>query len=214
MKAHSGWNGFRRNRALPLRVMRLGLVLIAATVSSAVHAQSPSEQMHLHLDPAATEIHYTLKATMHSVKGNFRLKSGEVTVDTKTGAVQGKIEVDLTSGTSGNDSRDDRMKREILETDKFPLATFEVEKSAGFNTAAASQTISVDGVFTLHGSPHPMTMQIMLARDAGSDHGVTATTSFKIPYIAWGIKDPSIPFVHVDKEVTVEITAKGTLQAQ
>jgi hypothetical protein len=29
-----------------------------------------------------------------------------------------------------------------------------------------------------------------------------------------GIKDPSIPFVHVDKEVMIEIAAKGTLKAQ
>jgi hypothetical protein len=56
---------------------------------------------------------------MHSVKGSFHLKAGEVMVDSKTGAVQGKIEVDLTSGTSGNDGRDDRMKREILETTSF-----------------------------------------------------------------------------------------------
>ena len=204
----------RRKGALLFRALCVASILIAAEIALPVSAQTPPGSLHLRLDPATTEIHFTLKATMHTVKGSFLLKSGELTIDTKTGGVQGKIEVDLTSGASGNDNRDERMKGEILETDKFPLATFELQKATGFNAAATRQTVSVDGVFTLHGSPHPLTMQIMLTLDGASGPNIAATTNFKIPYIAWGIKDPSIPFVHLEKEVTIDIAAKGTLQPQ
>jgi polyisoprenoid-binding protein YceI len=138
-------------------------------------------------------------------------------VNAATGEAQGLIAVDVDSGASGNDSRDGRMKRDLLETARYPLATFEPQKVTGFSATAATQTISVAGSFTLHGSAHPMTLQFAVTLNrAGpattSPAAATATTSFKIPYVAWGIKDPSIPFVHVEKEVTIDIAARGTLQ--
>lgn len=176
------------------------------------HAQATPQSVHIHLDPATTEIHFILKDTLHTVKGTFRLKSGDVTVNAATGEAQGLIAVDVDSGASGNDSRDGRMKRDLLETAKYPLATFEPQKVTGFSASATTQTISVAGNFTLHGAAHPMTLQFAVTQNGASPAATTAATSFKIPYVAWGIKDPSIPFVHVEKEVTIDIAAKGTLQ--
>ena len=69
--------------------------------------------------------------------------------------------------------------------------------------------------FGLHQSgkcySHPLRLQFTVIRTDGL---TTATTHFMIPNVAWGIKNPSIPFVKVDKEVAMDIVAKGALSGE
>jgi polyisoprenoid-binding protein YceI len=185
------------------------ILLLSASLCGAAQQPVP-DKVHLHLDPAATEIHFTLKDAIHTVHGTFRLKSGELDIDTHNGNAQGLISVDTDSGASGNDTRDGKMKRDYLETGKFPMATFEVQKVTNFNPAADTQKITVSGIFTLHGGSHPMSLEFAVNRTGTA---VTATTHFSIPYVAWGIKDPSVTFIKVEKEVTMDVTGKGSLSA-
>ena len=191
---------------------RLAFLLIAVSVFSLrVTAQSTPASIHLHLDPATTEVHFALKSTLHTVHGSFHMDSGEITVAPSTGEAQGRIAININSGISGNETRDNRMKREILEATSFPVAAFEARKVRGLNTTASTQTITVEGTLTLHGTAHPMTLQLAVTLNGVR---ASATGSFRIPYVAWGIKAPSVPFIHVEKEVTVDLIAKGTLQIQ
>ena len=38
-----------------------------------------------------------------------------------------------------------------------------------------------------------------------------ATGTFTIPYVQWGLKDPSTFMIHVNKEVQIDLTLTGTL---
>jgi polyisoprenoid-binding protein YceI len=185
-------------------------LVLTATLTSAALAQQP-DKYHLHLDPATTEVHYTLKDTVHTVKGTFHLTSGDIVFSPGSGQAHGQFSVNTGSGASGNDTRDGRMKRDFLEVPKFPVATFDAQKVTGYNPSADNQTISVDGTMTLHGAGHPLTLTFAVTRN-GTE--ATATTHFVIPYVAWGIKDPSIPFIKVEKEVAMDIVAKGTLSTE
>ena len=190
---------------------RFGLLFVLAALSSAdVCAQQVASEK-LHLDPSATEVHFTLKDTLHTVRGSFHLKAGDIVFNPQSGEAEGLISVDAGSGSSGNDTRDGRMKREFLEVTSFPVATFTPQKVSGFNPAASSQKISVAGTMTLHGGSHPMTLEFTVTQEGTA---TTATARFAIPYVDWGIKNPSIPFVKVEKEVTMDIVAKGTLTAE
>jgi len=189
----------------PRRNFALSVFLLAFPIL--VAAQQP-EKVRLHLDPAATEVHFTLKDTLHTVRGAFHMKSGDIEFNPQSGEAKGQIVVETTSGASGNDTRDGKMKRDYLEVPKFPVATFEAQKVTGFSTSPGAQKVTVSGVFTLHGGSHPLTLEFAVTHDGAL---VNATTSFKIPYVAWGIKDPSVAFVKVEKEVTMDIAAKGNL---
>jgi polyisoprenoid-binding protein YceI len=165
-------------------------------------------KLHLHLDPAQTEVHFTLKDTIHTVHGTFKMSAGAIDFDPQTGDASGEIAVDTGSGASGNDSRDGKMKREYLEVPNFPVATYEVEHVNGYDAGKQIQKITVNGTMTLHGAKHALVMEFALSKDG---QATVAVTHFLIPYVAWGIKDPSNAFIHVEKEVLMEITARGTM---
>ena len=83
-----------------------------------------AQQTELKLDPAKTRIDWTLGATMHTVEGSFRLKSGDIVFNPKTGEASGELIVDATSGDSGNKKRDADMNKNVLESAKYPEIVF------------------------------------------------------------------------------------------
>lgn len=164
--------------------------------------------MTLHFDPAATTINWTLKDILHTVHGTFRLKGGLLTLDEKTGIAEGEIIVETASGESGNDTRDRRMKDDILESKKYPEAIFHPEKVTGFVNTGHTQTVTVEGTFTIHGVDHPLFLQVKATVEGNT---VTAHSSFEVPYVSWGMKDPSTLMLRVGKVVQVDVDAHATL---
>lgn len=171
-------------------------------------ASLPAQQLQLTLDPARTTIDWTLGATLHTVHGTFKLKSGSVLFDPNTGNASGEIVVDATSGQTDNQSRDNKMHNEVLESKRYPQITFLPQHVAGKFDEKGASNLQVQGVFRIHGADHDMTLA-MAVQANGSD--VTATSDFNIPYQAWGIKNPSTLFLKVDNYVQIKIAAAGKL---
>ena len=188
-------------------VLAVAAILAAPLVPAALAQQT---KLHLRLDPAQTEVHFTLKDTIHTVHGTFRMSAGAIDFDPQTGDASGQIVIDTGSGASGNDTRDGKMKREYLEVPSFPVATYEVSHVNNYDPQQTTQKITVNGTMTLHGAKHALVMEFALSRDG---QATVAATHFLIPYVAWGIKDPSNAFIHVEKEVLVEVTARGTIDS-
>jgi polyisoprenoid-binding protein YceI len=188
----------------PLCTAVLLTVLFAA---AAAYAQSP--KVTVNLDPAASEIRWKLTGNAHDTHGIFRLKGGQVTFDPATGEAQGELLVDLASGESGNSSRDSRMQSDVLESAKYPQASFHPTKITGTVKAEASQTVTAEGTFTIHGADHPLKLEILVKVDGDR---ATATTHFSVPYVAWGMKDPSTFLLRVGKDVNIDVVAQGTVE--
>jgi polyisoprenoid-binding protein YceI len=187
-----------------------GLLSLALCIgASAQSSPQAGQKVTVHFDPGATQIHWTLSDPLHTVHGTFALKGGLVTFDPQTGMAQGEILIDMTSGESGSHARDSHMHKDVLESEKFPQAIFHPEKVTGSIHSGSTQSVTVSGTFTIHGSDHPLelAMQIQIA-----DKNATATTHFVIPYVAWGMKDPSTFVLRVGKQVDVDVTAKGTVE--
>ena len=70
----------------------------------------------LQLDPATTQVNFTLGDVLHTVHGTFKLKRGTVKFDPASGHASGLVVVDSTSGDSGSRARDHKMHTEILES--------------------------------------------------------------------------------------------------
>jgi polyisoprenoid-binding protein YceI len=184
-----------------------GLALAAAIMALALPLDA--QQYVVNLDAAHTTIEYTLDSTLHTVHGTFKLKSGEIHFDASTGKVSGRVVVDATSGDSGNKSRDKKMHQEVLESRKYPEITFTPQHMSGtFNPSATSQ-LELSGTFQLQGQDHPLTATISVEPAQGSV--VNSAVHFTIPYIKWGLKDPSTWLLHASDTVALEIQAAAQL---
>ena len=160
------------------------------------------------LDPAKTTVDFTLDATLHTVHGSFRAKGGSIRFDPESGQASGKIEVDATTGESGNGSRDHKMHKEVLESDKYPDISFSPSKITG--KAASGSSLQIQGIFRIHGADHPLTLSVPIDI-SGSQ--VSAKFHFVVPYVEWGMKNPSTLVLRVGKEVSIDILAVGNLNA-
>ena len=173
-----------------------------------VAAMAPAQEQSFELDPAKTTVSFTLGDVLHTVHGTFKAKSGTVRFDPSSGTASGSIVVDATSGDSGNSMRDHKMHKEILESNKYPEITFSPTRITG--TVTRGSTIQVEGIFRIHGADHPLTLAVPIAMDGGN---LTATLHFAVPYVAWGMKNPSTFILRVNKEVEIDIVAVGHLAA-
>lgn len=182
---------------------------MAALTSTAV-ATVGAQQMRVTLDPATTQINFTLAATLHTVHGTFKLKSGQVQWDAATGHATGSIVIDATSGNTDNASRDKNMHNQVLESAKFPEITFTPSEIKGALNREGSSQLEAVGVIRIHGQDHDQTLKLAVAQAAGGT--VETTTQFLIPYVKWGIKDPSTFLLHVADTVNVEIQAGASIQ--
>ena len=198
-----------------MKLIRASVVLRASVVMMVVFAvvvgsaQTSASTVTLHFDPAETTINWTLADVLHTVRGTFKLSSGTVTFDEATGAAGGELVVETASGESGNNTRDRRMKADVLQSTAYPEAIFHPKKITGMIREGQTQTITVEGIFSVHGADHPLTLHVQVS-EAG--RMLTAKTSFAVPYVAWGMKDPSTFVLRVGKEVNLDIDAKATLQ--
>lgn len=195
-------NGYKP-RKLMSRWLCVGLLLfVPGLCSEAVLAH----EMTLELDPANTRIEFTLAATLHTVHGTFALKRGTIHFNPSTGSASGLIVVDAASGDTGNKGRDHKMHEEILESQRYSEITFTPSKMSGTVELPGDSNVQVDGIFKLHGTDHPMTLTLPVQ---GKGNSLSARTHITIPYIAWGLKNPSTFLLHVSDKVEVDVTAVG-----
>src|SRR5207245_2257596 len=112
--------------------------------------QPPASEIFLRLDPAQSKVHWTLESTVHTVHGSFAFKKGNLQLDTSTGKASGEIVVDATSGTSGNDGRDKKMHKEVLESGKYAEVIFRPDHVEGKITPQGISNAQVHGLFVVH----------------------------------------------------------------
>jgi polyisoprenoid-binding protein YceI len=184
------------------------LVVLSALPQHAAPRPSTGEIV-LGLDPAQSKVHWTLDSTVHTVHGSFTFKKGTLQLDTSTGKASGEIIVDAASGNSGNDSRDRKMHNEVLESGRYAEVIFRPDRVEGKIAPQGKFTVQVHGLLALHGSEHELSVPVQ-AEFAGDRW--TGTAKFNVPFIDWGLKNPSNFFLKVNHAVELELEMKGSLQ--
>ncbi|HEY7098015.1 MAG TPA: YceI family protein [Terriglobales bacterium] len=185
------------------RVAVCGVFFCTATLAVA--------QMHdvvLEFQPAKTVVNYTLGASLHTVHGTFQLKRGRIQYSLGNGSISGEIVIDATTGQSGNDGRDHKMHEEIIESGKYSEITFRPDRVEGRLVAEKSSTLQVHGMFSVHGAEHEVTLPIQVQISSSQ---WSVDTNFQIPYLKWGMKNPSKFLLRVEPEVAIAIHATGAV---
>ena len=155
-----------------------------------------------------SKVEFTLTAVLHTVHGSFRVKGGELKIDAAAGKASGSIVIDATTADTGNRTRDSKMHEEILESGKYPEIQFTVQSMRGNVPTDGASEVQLTGVMTLHGSDHPITVAVPLRV---ADGRATADVSFVVPYVQWGLKNPSTFLLKVGDTVDLKVHAVGSL---
>jgi len=187
---------------------RMFVVLAGVAAASLWPPQAGAAERTLELDGAHSEVAFDLPATGHDVHGLISLKRGEIRFDDEAGTASGEIVLDAGTALSGNESRDETIRDDVFEAAKFPEIRFVAERVEGRVAAEGTSEIRLVGNVRLHGTDHPLTMKAKVV--AHGSH-VSAETEFPVPFLEWGLKDPSILFLRVEPVVTVRIHAEGVL---
>jgi polyisoprenoid-binding protein YceI len=209
-------NAMRKRGILQAAGRSLFLIVSAILLAAAVSArfpqaaqQAPSGQVVFAVEPARCTVHWILDTTLHTVHGTFALKRGELRLDPASSKAAGEVVVDATSGASGNDSRDKRMHNEILESPRFTEIVFKPDRVDGKVPAQGAVDLQVHGVFSLHGSDHEMTLPVHAEITGNAWKG---TGKFSVPYIQWGLKNPSNFLLKVKPDVEIELEMSGNIR--
>src|SRR5665213_2631422 len=106
------------------------------------------------VNPDASEVKIALKTTHELVNGTFHVQFGSIEFDRGTSKMSGSVVVLAGSGKTGNDSRDKKMNKDILQVEQHAPISFEPKTYTGTIAQSGDSTIQVTGIFRLLGSPH------------------------------------------------------------
>ena len=189
--------------------VRSASVRSAFIVSAMLFAVSAfAQHQTFTIDPNASQVGWGLGGNGHHVTGTFHVQTGSIDFDRTAHTISGSVVVAAGSGNSGEASRDKKMNKDVLDVEHYSEITFVPQKYDGAIAPTGDSTIQVSGTFTLHGTPHDLTVPMQIHIDAGA---LTAKTHFVVPYVKWGLKDPSIFMLKVAKEVDIDLTLTGKL---
>lgn len=186
------------------------LMPLLAALALGAGLAAAADQRTLTLDPAETDVSFTLGATLHTVHGSAPLARGLVVFDPDGGAASGEIVVEAGLAETGNDKRDRDMHEKVLMSPRFPSVVLRPTRIEGRVPSAGTATITVHGSIDLIGRPHEIAVPVEITV---SGSAVALRAEFELPYVDWGMKDPSKFLLAVDKHVTVTVVGAGTLSA-
>lgn len=109
------------------------------------------------MDPAQSEVRFSVRYLAKTVEGWFGQFSGEAHVeeDITKSTVSGTV--DVTTINTGDEERDKRIRSsEFFNVEKFPTITFQTHS---WNTSEADDEITLEGELTIAGVTHPATFK-------------------------------------------------------
>jgi polyisoprenoid-binding protein YceI len=160
------------------------------------------------VNPDASEVKMTLKTTHELVSGTFHVQSGSIEFDRSSSKMQGSVVVFAGSGKTGNDSRDKKMNKDILKVEQYATVSFEPKTYTGVIALSGDSNLQVTGIFTLLGTPHEITIPILVHLEGTT---ATAKAHFVVPYVQWGLKNPSFMIWKADDDVAIDLSLAGRL---
>jgi polyisoprenoid-binding protein YceI len=174
----------------------------------ALAAPLTADELRIELDPELTSISFRLQATLHSVHGSAALVAGSLRLNTESGAMAGAVTIDATAAETGNKKRDKKMHGKVLLTADHPEIVLRAQRLEGELAQQGASDVTLHGEIEILGRTHQIGIPSHVEIDGGR---FTASLEFEIPYVDWGLKDPSTFVLRVAKAVEITVSAKGTV---
>ncbi len=185
-------------------------MLVAALVGLASASGGQAAEWLLTIDPEASEIRFTLGATLHSVHGTVALERGEIRIDLDGSQLSGEIVADALSAATGHKGRDRDMHSKVLESDRFPRFVLHLRRLEGELKLTGTSQVRIHGDLSIHGGTHAV---VVPAEVRIENERLTASGRITVPYVAWGMRNPSKMLLRVRKIVEVEVSLVGALRS-
>ena len=182
----------------------LKVFVVAALLAPAAFAQHQT----FVVNPDASEVKMTLNTTHELVNGTFHVQSGSIEFDRSATKMSGSVVVLAASCKTGNGSRDKKMNKDILEVEQYATISFEPKTYTGALAPSGDSTIQVTGIFTLLGTPHEITVPMQVHLEVAS---ATAKAHFVVPYVQWGLKNPSFLIWKAENDVAIDLNLVGAV---
>ncbi|WP_158820303.1 YceI family protein [Granulicella sp. S156] len=160
------------------------------------------------VSPDSSEVKMKLNTTHEVVNGIFHIQSGSINFDRTASDISGIVIVAAGSGKTGNDSRDKKMNKDILKVNRFATVSFAPKAYNGTIAASGDSAIQVSGVFTLLGIPHDLTIPMQIHMDGSK---ATVKAQFVVPYVHWGLKNPSFLIWKAENDVAIDLNLVGQI---
>ena len=160
------------------------------------------------VNPDASEVKMALNTTHEVVNGAFHVQSGSIEFDRSTAKISGSVVVLAGSCKTGNGSRDKKMNKDILEVEQHATVSFEPKTYTGVLAPSGDSNLQVTGIFTLLGTPHEITVPLLVHLEGDR---ATAKAHFVVPYVQWGLKNPSFMIWKADNDVAIDLNLVGTI---
>ncbi len=171
-------------------------LFLVGLLGLAASPQARAQQVAASIDTTASVIDYTGSATMHDWTGTSRDVSGTVVIDPDhPDSSRALIRAPVASFKSGSDRRDRNM-REVTETSRYPMVTYQTtdirQTSWGRASDGHAGRWQVTGDLTFHGQTHPVDATVDVRV---TDDSVHARAQFPVSLDRFGVERPELLWV-------------------
>ena len=200
----------------------VGAIVVTPTATSlpATSTSTPTSVLHtFQIVPAQTTASYSVYenlifqnkpnndaiGTTHGVKGSFRVQTGPSPLISAM-----TITIDLTTLQTDSQMRDNYVRRNALQTDTYPLATFVSVSTQGMPssyTDGQSIHFQLTGNLTMHGKTNKAVFDVQ-GKVVGKS--ITGTASSTLYMTDYGITPPNLANIAISQNkvlVTITFTA-------
>jgi polyisoprenoid-binding protein YceI len=156
------------------------------------------------LDVEDVFVTFTLGAVAHTVEGTIPVTSADVQIDPASGELSGEIVLDARGADTGNRRRDRKMHEDVLLSNEHPEIVFVPDRFEGTMPESGSSRGTLYGRVRLLGVEHDVELSTRLER---ADGELALEADLRVPYVEWGLEDPSVFVLRVEKHVDVRVEA-------
>jgi polyisoprenoid-binding protein YceI len=187
-----------------------------------VSTPAPADGVALVIDPSATRASYHAHEQLvgrnlpSEAVGTSRAVSGSIVIaaDGSIASAASQVSVDLRQLASDESRRDNFIKGNTLQTNRYPMATFVPREASGLPTPLPSDgqaQFQLTGDLTVHGVTRSVTWQVSAQFGAGQVSG-DATTQVNIS--DFGMTPPKAgPVLSIQDGLTLELAFQASRQA-